>query len=113
MSLGVHGSLAGLRYLFVLGDDVGEQVRIDLSVVAALLERDAVYLAGLNVGGLVCGVDLDYHKTSRQQGNGLLELTISPRPEARSICHPSFWRGHRGPPESSQGQLCRQRLLAR
>ena len=104
MSSRVRGSLAGLRYLFVLGDDVGEQVRIDLSVVATLLERNAVYLAGLNVGGFVCGVDLDNRKTSGQRVDELLDRTMDFRPEARSTCHPSFWRGPRGPLESSQGQ---------
>ena len=104
MSFRVHGSLADLRYPFVLSDNVGEQVRVDLSIVAALLERDAVYLAGLNVGGLVCGVDLDNRKSSRQQVDGLLDRTMDYRLEARSTCHPSFWRGRRGPPGSSPGQ---------
>ena len=104
MSSRVHEILAGLRYLFVLGDNVGEQVRVDLSVVAALLKRNAVNLVGLDVGGLVCGVDLDDRKTSGQRVDGLLDRTMDFRPEAHSTCHPSFWRGRRGPPESNPEQ---------
>ena len=51
----------GATYLLVLSHDVGEEVRVDFRVVAALLKRHAVHLAGLDVGGLICGINLSNH----------------------------------------------------
>ena len=47
-------------HLFVRSDDVGEEVGVDFRVVTALLERHAIHLAGLDVGGLVRWIDLSH-----------------------------------------------------
>ena len=60
---GVQGGYRRRRatHFLVLSHDVGEEVGVDFRVVAALLKRHAVHLAGLDVGGLICGINLRNH----------------------------------------------------
>ena len=48
-----------LRQVFVLGDDVFQQICVDLEFVAPLLEGDAEHLFALDGVGAVIGMDLD------------------------------------------------------
>ena len=47
----------GFRQVFILGNNVLEQLGIDLEVISALLEGDAEDLLGLLLGGNIGGVD--------------------------------------------------------
>lgn len=47
-----------VAYLLVLRDNVGEQIGINLGVVAPLLKRHPVHLPSLDLGGLVRRINL-------------------------------------------------------
>ena len=53
--------------LFVLRDDVVEQARVNLRIVAALLHGHSVHLAGLDFAGFVCGINLGNRNKRRKR----------------------------------------------
>ena len=72
--------------LFVFGDDVGEERRVDLSVVSALLQADAVYLARFDFRRRVSGIHL-FAGSATSEGEDMDQRHLEDTVFARLFLH--------------------------
>lgn len=78
-------SLFGATHVLVLRDDVGESRRLDLGVVATLLEGHAVDLASLGERRDVRGIHLDVSQRQKLSRSAEVGTALSEGHEAKDL----------------------------